>query len=237
VDCNDPSVIEAASWRLASELIRRHPGEARLIRAHPGGGQYDVLWILGEPPYKTLDIRMNRTGTIQIHGRADGYRDIDWQPTQWVEYLLADPQEFIMRLERSAGWPSPPTTPIRTPVTLTYRVLAALTAVAFKTVHPVSVSMGYIDSSGHGGGRNWRMSEFNFPSALTENQKGDPYQEPGYRFWITTRDDRSLIAIEQTSATAWFLDGGPPIDLMAAYKVFKKEPALVAAELLRRALG
>src|SRR5437588_367965 len=35
----DRSVVEAASWRLASELVRRHPTALRLIRGHPGGGQ------------------------------------------------------------------------------------------------------------------------------------------------------------------------------------------------------
>lgn len=42
----DRSILEAASWRLASELVRRHPQSTRLIRAFPGDGQYDVLWIL-----------------------------------------------------------------------------------------------------------------------------------------------------------------------------------------------
>ena len=36
------SVLEAASWRLASELVRRHPDTVRLTGAHPGGGQSDV---------------------------------------------------------------------------------------------------------------------------------------------------------------------------------------------------
>lgn len=42
----DRSVLEAASWRLASELARRHPDTTRLIRAHPGGGQYDCLRVM-----------------------------------------------------------------------------------------------------------------------------------------------------------------------------------------------
>ena len=35
-------MLEAASWRLASELVRRHPDTVRLTGAHPGGGQSDV---------------------------------------------------------------------------------------------------------------------------------------------------------------------------------------------------
>lgn len=41
----DRSILEAASWRLASELLRRHPQTLRLIRGHPAGGQADGLWI------------------------------------------------------------------------------------------------------------------------------------------------------------------------------------------------
>lgn len=46
MEWNDRSVLEAASWRLASELVRRHPDTTRLIRAHPGGGQSDCLWLV-----------------------------------------------------------------------------------------------------------------------------------------------------------------------------------------------
>ena len=67
----DASGLEALSWQLASELMRRHPVGTRLIRAHPGGGQYDLLWILDSTGGRG-DIRLNRAGTIQIHGRFNG---------------------------------------------------------------------------------------------------------------------------------------------------------------------
>ncbi len=38
-----PSVVEAASWRLGSELVRRHPHHLVLLRTHPGDGQHDCL--------------------------------------------------------------------------------------------------------------------------------------------------------------------------------------------------
>jgi hypothetical protein len=41
----DTSVLEAASWRLASELVRRHPLSTRVLHTRPGGGQYDCLTI------------------------------------------------------------------------------------------------------------------------------------------------------------------------------------------------
>src|SRR5579875_1503510 len=90
----DGSVVEAASWRLASELCRRHPGRARLFRGHPGGGMYDVLWIIGSGPGNHLDIRLNRVGTIQVHGRFDGCPP-EWPATPWDEYLRSDPRMFL----------------------------------------------------------------------------------------------------------------------------------------------
>jgi hypothetical protein len=87
----DRSVLEAASWRLASELLRRHPDTTRLIRAHPRGGQSDCLWVLPTAG-KTGDLRLNRHGTIQVLERFDGRPAGEWRPTEWDEYLRADPR-------------------------------------------------------------------------------------------------------------------------------------------------
>jgi len=229
-------VIEAASWRLASELMRRHPNGARLFRGHPGSGQYDVLWIVGVPN-PGVDVRLNRTGTIQVHGRADGGREIQWQPTSWIEYLGSDSRAFIQRLEAAAGWPGPAEVPPSTPETLTYRVLAALAAMGTKTVHPIGIAQGYIDTSGYGGGPNTALRDFSIPSHLTDVRSEDFYGEPGYRFWLPCRDGAPFAAIEQTSATAWFLNRSAHLDLRMAYRELHKEPALVAAEVLRTALA
>lgn len=144
---SDRSVVEAASWRLASELVRRHPTVLRLVRGHPGGGQSDCLWLL--PLFGDQgDVRLNRVGTIQVLERFDGRTADGWQPTEWSEYLFAEPRGFLYRLEREAGLPTPSQAPSSTPRTLTYRVLAAITATAFKSVHPIEIQQGYIDSSG-----------------------------------------------------------------------------------------
>jgi T3SS (YopN, CesT) and YbjN peptide-binding chaperone 2 len=75
----DHSVLEAASWRLASELVRRHPSTLRLIRAHPGGGQSDVLWLLPSSG-EVGDVRLNRAGSISVLSRFDG-REETWPST------------------------------------------------------------------------------------------------------------------------------------------------------------
>lgn len=233
---NDRSLIEAASWRLASELMRRHPNDVRLFRGHPGGGQYDLLWMIGIPE-PGVDVRLNRNGSIQVHGRADGGHELSWTPTGWSDYLSADPKGFVERLERAVGWSSPNQVPPSTPVTLTYRVLAALAGFGAKTVHPIWIEQGFIDTAGYDGGPNKRMREFTIPDVLTAARPDDAFGEPGYRFWIPVRDNTPLAAIEQTTATAWFIGESEPIDLLAAYRSMAKEPVLVAAAVLRRALG
>lgn len=92
--------------------------------------------------------------------RFDGRPADDWQPTQWSEYLFAEPRGFLDRLERAAGLPSPSHVPTATPRTLTYRVLAAIAATGFKSVHPIEIQEGLIDTAGCGGGHNENLDAF-----------------------------------------------------------------------------
>lgn len=194
-----------------------------------------MLWIT-DVEGRGLDVRLNRVGTIQVWGRADGQSTVDWRPTEWIDYLSADPKEFVVRLERAAGLSSSGQVPQSTPTTITYRVLAALAGFGSKTVHPIEIEQGFIDSSDEGG-PNQRLEQFTIPSNLADPRREDFFDQPGYRFWMPVRDDKPLAAIEQTSATAWFLDGAEPLDLMAAYRSLAKEPTLVAAAVLQRAVG
>lgn len=231
----DSTVLEAVSWRLASELLRRHPRAARLIRGHPGGGQYDLLWIL-QKPEAGGDIRLNRNGSIQIWGRFDGQPEIDWQPTPWDDYVRSDPRDFLGRLETAAGLIAPATVPPATATTLTYRVLAALAATAIKSVHPIEIQQGYIDTSGYGGGPNRVLGEFDIDGDLLRTREDDFFREPGYRFWIPLRDGQPLMALEQTSGTAWFPGRKESVDVMKIYRDGHRDAAVAAAELLRHAI-
>jgi hypothetical protein len=215
--------------------MRRHPNGVRLFRGHPGGGQYDVLWIMSIRG-SGLDVRLNRTGTIQIHCRADGGTNINWEPTSWVEYLASDHLEFIRKIEEAAGWRANSELPSPTPTLLTYQVLAALVAFSFKVENPIWIEQGYIDTSGYGGGPNGLLAAFAIPEHLTAVRDDDMFGEPGYRFWMPVRAGKPLVAIEQTSATAWFLDDASSLDLTSAYLRLFNDASLVAAEVLKRAL-
>jgi hypothetical protein len=227
-------MLEAASWRLASELARRHPSTTRLIRAHPGGGQSDCLWVLPTITGQG-DIRLNRNGTIQVLERFDG-RPSQWEPTDWDVYFRADPREFLGRLEAEAGLPAPSQVPSATPRTLTLRVLAAIAATGVKSVQGIEIVPGLIDSSDGSGGIN--QQAFDSFSAIPDEslrvQDDDLLGEPAYRFWFVYRDGIPVLAFEQTRALAWTQhhDIGWPV--MYLYVESRRHLLVTALKLLRR---
>lgn len=228
----DLSVLEAASWRLASELVRRHPGELRILRTHPGGGQYDCLTIT-TPTADGGTIQLNRRGTIQVHRPFGEIASSAWEPVQWDEYLRDDPREFLGRLEAAAGLSAPPRVPASTPLTLTYRALAAIASTAVKGVHPIDIQPGYIDTSGYGGGPNSMLDEFTaVPPELRSRLTGDLYDEPGYRFWIVTRNAVPLIALEQARGIAWWPHRSESLNLITEYNESKRSVNMLAMKLL-----
>jgi hypothetical protein len=56
-------LINAASWRLAADLVAALPG-ARVVEMHPGGGQYDILAVLADDGGVRLQI--NRGGSLHF---------------------------------------------------------------------------------------------------------------------------------------------------------------------------
>lgn len=229
----DRSVLEAVSWRLASELARRHPETTRLIRAHPGGGQYDCLWLMPTCGEKG-SLQMNRNGTIQILERFDGGPARDLESIEWDEYLRADPHGFLHRLEVAAGLPTPRRVPAATPATLTYRVLAAIASMAVKSVHPIEIQLGFVDSSGDGGGPNPALSTFAaIPADLLRPREGDLFGEPGYRFWVVIRDGSAVLAMEQGEGLAWSTHHDVALSLMDVYADSGRSLMVTTLELLR----
>lgn len=227
-------MLEAASWRLASELARRHPITTRLIRAYPGGGQYDCLWLMPTTGDKG-DVQLNRNGTIHVLERFDGRPVAGFESVEWDEYLRADPREFLHRLEVAAGLPSPDQVPAATPATLTYRVLAAIASTAVKSVHPIDIQLGFIDSSGYGGGQNPALTDFAvIPAELLRPREDDMFGEPGYRFWVVLRDDVPVLALEQREALAWTTHHDLAYSVMDLYQESRRSLLVTALKLLRR---
>jgi len=235
VGWGDRSVLEAASWRLGSELVRRHPTRTRLFHGHPGGGQYDVLWVRSPSGSEGVDVPMNRNGTIQVHARFDGESVEDQLFISWDEYLRSDPRVFLDRLERAAGLPAVRKVPAATPMTLTYRVLAAIAASAVKSVHPIAIQPGFIDTSGYGGGPNGELDAFPVPADLLQPREDDPYGEPGLRFWIVLRDGAPVLAFEADAGIAWTSHHPDGVNLMTVYNQNRRHLLATALGVLSRA--
>lgn len=60
-------ILNAASWRLAAELVAGIP-TARITETHPGGGQYDCLTIMTSGHQGELvHLDVNRNGSLHVH--------------------------------------------------------------------------------------------------------------------------------------------------------------------------
>lgn len=235
VGWDDRSVLEAASWRLGSELVRRHPTRTRLFHGQPGDGQYDVLWIRSPSGGDGVNVPMNRNGTIQVHHRFDGESVADQLYITWDDYLRADPRAFLDRLERAAGLPAVHKVPAATPMTLTYRVLAAIAASAVKSVHPITIQPGAIDTSGYGGGPNEDLGAFPIPANMLRPRDNDPYGEPGYRFWVVLRDDAPILAFEAEAGISWTSHHPDGVNLMTVHNQNRRHLLATALGVLSRA--
>lgn len=214
------SAAEAASWRLGSELTRRHPG-LTLSLGSPGGGQYDVLYVrAGDLPLLTF----NRTGTIQGRGITE--------PISWAEYLAEDPTVFTDQLERYVGLPAVPKRPVSTPRVLTYRVLATLASLSFQFTDPPIIRMGYMDTSGYGGGPIdiAQLVPTVDPVALRPRHD-DPFTEPGYRFWLVGEGIQAVL--EQDSGRGWCCHKNEPISIPDTYRANGRNIILTTIEVAK----
>lgn len=226
----DRSVIDALSWRLASELLRRHPHDLWLNRGHPGGGLYDCLMIGSGSGLPKL--MLNREGTIQVHGRFGG-GESDWRPASWEQYLRADPAAFLLALEAAAGLPTSSPAASSRPV-LVYRVFAVLSALTSKHPDPYVFEQAYIDSSGDDDGPNDAIAAF--PAAAAELAKArlvEPRSEPGFDYWMVFRRGEPQWVFERSRARVWTHKGSKPADLMKLYDRSGRDVHITVFALLR----
>lgn len=231
----DYSVLEAASWRLISELHRRHPTTTEVHRTHPGDGMYDCLSLFHRDHHGPL-IDLNRVGRIHVHGRLDG-RPVEWEPATWDHYLRADPRDFVSRLEAAAGLPAPRSVPASTPSTLIHRILAAIVATAIKSVAPIEVRPGVLNSSAWDDGPTAELVAFpGIPPHLLETR--DPgVKPPGARFWVVTRNGEPMLAFERDAGLAWARNTSAGIAVMAMYEEYRRNLQFTTAKLMRMADG
>lgn len=218
----DPTVIEAASWKLACSIARRHPALV-IRREHPGGGQYDVLAVRSD---RGCQIMLNRAGTIQVHGREDG-QEPNWAPTAWELVVGGGFRDVVIQLERAAGLAAVDRLPTSSAAVLVYGTLSALANLqAFST--PIEIVMGALDTSGYGAGRAAWLRDYDEIQSHVENASGP--KESGFNYWQAT-SDRIRVAFDKTTGQAWS-PSGATLNLMTTYDAKSRSfPRLLAAVL------
>jgi hypothetical protein len=222
----DPSrpILEAASWTLTTEVVRRYPDRFSVIETHPGSGQYDCITLIDEDKDSNLSkIDLNRVGSIWVHRRDHSV----WTSRDcWQEVVTADdlrPQ--LDRLRVHAGLPpvglaAADRLPRSTRSVVAYRVIAAFMAHQVFSGAAWRCLTGYLDSSGMGGGVRGQFFD-KFPEARERMANSvtlfDEDWQAAYGFWFLAKDDEPRLAIEPGQGTAWASDGRK-IDLFAKYQ-------------------
>ena len=209
-------LVEAASWRLVAEILRRHP-KTRVLESHPGGGQYDCLDLLlsNDPTAPHPCISLNRAGSVHFFLACGIHRS--WEDF-WVEYLGApDPKEIIGRVCDGASLPRAHKLPPTTGPVLVFRFIAAFIGHAVLGRETWECRNGFSDSS-DGCARRSDWFEL-FPGASNRSEVHLPTDisgEPARRFWFVCRDGSPRLCLEATGL-AWDHEG-TEYDLMRLYR-------------------
>ena len=252
--------VEAASWHLASELLRRNPAMT-LIQTHPGGGQYDCLSLYGpsSPSGAAGELLLNRVGRLALFRRFDGAplpterevtAELQLDPADDTEQLDVGPnmvqfdiwslmattnltRELVDRVARIAGIPTPEPLPPSTPAVIAFRLAARLMSSTLFRRRARFVTNGYFDSSGATGSRLKSELFDRFPEARREvelHQSGDFLDNPGYRYWFVLGQAPALCI--STDGRLWTSDGGQ-MDLNERYQVEGRDLDRLTVVVLR----
>jgi hypothetical protein len=230
-------VVRGLAWWVASELIRRHPDQLRVIETHPGGGQYDCLSIYHRRRNQesALIVHLNLLGHL-THGTWFGAPEGGEGDNRfnWFEVLNArDRRSYVVKqLEAAAGLPSPNATPETTRRSIGPRALARFAASAALTTKRWSIVNGFLDTSYDAAVRTQYFEAF--PGARLEPLRGDLLGQPAYRYWfVVDHRDRPQAAVDAERGLAWpFGDTGPGIDLLSRYRAAHSTIDHVVREVL-----
>lgn len=148
-----PGLTLATSWRVLTELWRRHCGghDLRLLHTHPGASERGQLCMLVDSragqvmdcPRLALNLG-GPTGSYEVH--VEGRRVAEGQylwPT-----LTDDPARVVDSLERQLGLRAPAALPASTPSVLVMRLVAELLTTTCLDRNGLAVENAWMDWSG-----------------------------------------------------------------------------------------
>jgi hypothetical protein len=232
---------ELGSWRIAAELVRRHPEELLVIETHPGDGQYDCLSIYRRSHHSSRSgletfLQMNRAGRGHVDAEVpseEGRIRPNWLDIMATSDLRND---VVLPIEQSREIESPSKTPATTSRSVGVRLIAEMLQVQVHHHVAFTARNGMEDSSGMGGTgvREVLFREFGILDQLNEHEDDDVLEEPAYRFWfVKSTDSRNtpVAAIDVRNGLVWTksLRGS---DLMSMYGAQGRSMVRLAATLL-----
>jgi hypothetical protein len=221
-----PQLREALSWKLVSELHRRHPGDFTVIETHPGGGQYDCL-SLWAGSQTVADL--NRVGGFNVFSGGQG---IPWQELWSAGLVEGGIADLLDRMSRECGLTIPAQLPPTGPETLVYRVMAGVSAALVFDKASWEWRNGQLDTSGCND-QGYRDQWFDaFPGAKAAARAGlpdAPFGNSKYGFWFLLKDDQPMVCLSKNSL-CWD-SAGEEFNLTALYRRERRIHGLVGVVL------
>jgi hypothetical protein len=194
-------LIEIASWRLVSELHRRHPTKFTVIETHPCSGQYDCLSL--------FDTKQTHLGDFNRKGRLHVFNQFDHNQAPepfdiWREIFSEQSvKKTLDKISSMLGMSIPSKLAPSTASTLVYRFIAEFLTHSTFGVHQWECRNGFIDTSGYGGGVAAAFEGFAKAQArLRLTLPTDVLGNPAYRFWFIYKNKIPVLCIE-TNGTVW----------------------------------
>lgn len=236
---------EMCSWKVAAELVRRHPEQFVVIETHPGGGQYDCLSIYerqtdeGRERFRRFaDLNRGPRGHITSQGWGVDTERLNWLDVLFSEHLR---DEVIIPLERADDLASPRETPLTTSSTVGVRLIAELLAMRVVSRDRLTALNGVIDGSYGAGIRNELFSSFpSISSHLPESEVFNLETSPAYRYWFVAslksneKPPHALLAIDTWNGLLWFRNESSS-NVLDLYREHESDITNLASVVLSRA--
>jgi len=232
---------EMASWRVAAELVRRHPDQLVVIETHPGGGLYDCLSIYlrqtdeaGKPWIRPLiDLNRGPRGHITTRAGTGGDR------LNWIDVLFAADlrRDVIRRVEDECEIESPTTTPETTKSSIGIRLIDEMLSFRVASRSPLTALNGVFDGSGGAAHRQGLFAKF--PSIPVADYRGEVSRlddTPAYRYWFVCSQENGkepspTIAVDTWNGRLW-TKSESDVDLLSVYRDHGSQITALATSLL-----
>jgi|GEM_PF-2649652 len=212
------SVCEALAWRIASQLVRRHP-DLTVSRVLLTDGFYDALIVHGPE----VELTINRPGSIHVFNSRSPVGKSAWHPRSLGEAIQQDPGGLLADVERVLGLRPGKPRASSTKV-LVYRVLSDL-AGRYLFRPPIQIWMGHDGESA----LEW-IADFPQVKSLVDDSSERTRRATLERFWHCHAPDLRLV-FDLETGDVWN-DGGGRLNVAETYgRVDRQLPRLVAAML------